>query len=467
MSLPENPIIPTDSPAPEVSAPTARARRRRATRQAMFPADAEGQAALIASLSRRAYPSLELFVFSLVCGAIVGCGFLLDSQAVLLLGILVTPIMTPWVGFLLAIFTGSPRFLYETLMALLISGVIVFLGGLLTGFAARLFLPMTLDNVFIHARLWYHELFVLSIGAITLVASFARSEDKPFLPSILIAYAFYLPINASGFGLGSGVEGIWPQGLFVFVVHFSLASLLGLITLFVLKLEPTKAGGIASGITMVALTAILALLMFPQILSGASPAQIATPAPAMTFIALPSSTPTFFSPALTPTFTNTPLPSYTPTFTPSVTPNSAITIRATLSFTPAPSSTAGISATNTKTNTTAATIVRTPSITPTATMTLPPSATPTTTPTPQPVLGKINAKEGGGANLRQTPNGKFIMTLENGTVVEVQPDSRTVNGVAWVHVFTTIQGRRMEGWLLASVVVYDNPAQGAGVTPSP
>ncbi|MBK9206777.1 MAG: DUF389 domain-containing protein [Anaerolineales bacterium] len=246
MSFSDDPIIPSD-PTPQLppvqdanaAAAAARSRRRRANRREMFPADAEGQAALISALSRRAYPSLELFVFSLVCGAILGLGFLLDSQAVLLLGILVTPLMTPWVGFLLALLTGSPRFLFETLMALLISGVIVFLGGLLTGFAARLFLPMTFTNVFIHTRLWPPALGVLAIGAITLVASFARSEDKPFLPSVIIAYAFYLPINAGGFGLGSGVPGIWPQGILVFVVHFALASTLGLLTLFAIRLRPT------------------------------------------------------------------------------------------------------------------------------------------------------------------------------------------------------------------------------------
>ena len=120
----------------------------------MIPTDPEGQAEFIASLARRAYPSFELFVFSLLCGAIMGVGFLLDSQAVLLLGILLTPLMTPWVGSLLAILTGSPRFFVDTMMALLISATLVLIGGALTGFGARLFMPMTLTNVFIHARLW-------------------------------------------------------------------------------------------------------------------------------------------------------------------------------------------------------------------------------------------------------------------------------------------------------------------------
>ena len=117
MSFPDEPIIPSDPtppPAQDSRADEARARRRRPTRRDSIPKDAKGQAALISALSRRAYPSFELFVFSLTCGVVLGLGFLLDSQAVLLLGVLATPLMIPWVGFLLAILTGSPRFLFET-----------------------------------------------------------------------------------------------------------------------------------------------------------------------------------------------------------------------------------------------------------------------------------------------------------------------------------------------------------------
>ena len=432
MSFSDEPIIPTEPTPPrerDINAASARGRRRRVMRRDSIPADAEGQAALISSLSRRAYPSFELFVFSLVCGAIVGLGFLLDSQAVLLLGILVTPLMTPWVGFLLAILTGSPRFLFETLMALLISAVIVFIGGLLTGFAARLFLPITLTNVFIHARLWIPELIVLAIGAITLVASFARSEDKPFLPSIIIAYSFYLPINAGGFGLGSGVDGIWPQGILVFIAHFMLASLLGLITLLALRLRPSARGILFSVIALLLFAAILFKLMGTGLPSTAKrAASVSTSTPTTQLSPLPSLTP-----SLPATTTSSPRPLRTATLSLliSATPNGTFT--------------------GTATN----------SLTETAIIPL--------TIEVQPIPGIISASEGGGANLRQTPNGKILMVLENGAIVEIYPDFRQVNGSTWVHVFVTRNGKRIEGWLLESVLSYATPEPNfePSVTPAP
>src|SRR5215203_6752412 len=112
---------------------SARARRRRAQRRAYFPTDEEGRAALFSHLARRAFPSYELFVFSIVSGAILGLGYFLDSQALLIFGILVAPLMTSWIGISLATIAGSARFFAQTLAAVLISALIVFLSGVLAG----------------------------------------------------------------------------------------------------------------------------------------------------------------------------------------------------------------------------------------------------------------------------------------------------------------------------------------------
>jgi len=461
MSFSNEPIIPTE-PTPTLppvrDANAARGRRRRANRREMFPADAEGQAALISALARRAYPSVELFVFSLTCGAILGLGFLLNSQAILLLGILAAPLMTPWVGFLLSILTGSPRFFFETFMALLISAILVFLGGLLVGIVIRFIPPRTLTDVYDHSRLWIPELIVLVIGAITLVASFVRSESKPFLPSVVIAYALYLPINAAGFGIGSGLASIWPEAIYVFFTHFALAGVIGLLTLFVLKIRPTIQGIIFSGIALLFFVGTLIIFMGGGLSSPNTPV-IATSAPAPTLTIKPTPLPSL-TPSLTATTMSSPTPSKTPT------------ISLTISVTPT-IGTVTTTATATVTSTvTIAAATASPSATP-----LTPAASPMVTLTidPQLIPGTVGASEGGGANLRQTPNGKYLMTLDNGTIVEIYPDFKQVNGVAWIHVIVTRNSQRVEGWLLESVVSYATPAPNfnpsatptVGVTPAP
>lgn len=433
----DEPVLPL--PPKEESTIPQPPRRRRTTRRSHIPTDAEGQAELIASLARRAYPSWELFIFSLICGAILGLGYLLDSQAVLLFGILVAPLMTPWVGFLLALLTGSLRFMFETLMALFISILFVFIGGLLTGFAALPFMPQTFDNVFLHSRLWIPELVVFALGAITLVISFARSEDRPFLPSVIVAYAFYLPVSAAAFGIGSGLPDVWIQGLLVFAAHFALTGILGLITLFVLRLRPSVGGFILSGLMLVLFAGTLAVLAASGTPFRAEPA-ISQSTPTNQISSAPS-----LSPSLTPTSKSNQTPTRGP-------------------------------ATRTPTQNEIASEDVTPSPVPlTLEITLPPTETPTITLTiqPTPTYGKVAASEGGGANLRDAPGGNYVMTLLNGTIVETYSEFQIVNGSTWVKVYALINGQRIEGWLLESVIAYATPAPNFSpsstptVTPNP
>ena len=114
---------------------SARARRRRAMRRAYFPADQEERAELFNELVRRAFPSYELFVFSLVSGAILGIGYLFNAQAILIFGILAAPLLTPWIGITLSAIAGALRLFLQTLTALLIGSGIIFLGAWIAGLA--------------------------------------------------------------------------------------------------------------------------------------------------------------------------------------------------------------------------------------------------------------------------------------------------------------------------------------------
>jgi uncharacterized membrane protein len=396
---------------------SARARRRRALRRAYFPTDEEGRAALFTHLARRAFPSYELFVFALISGMILGLGFFLNAQALLIFGILVAPLLTSWIGMSLALIAGSVRLFAQTLTALFVSSLLVFGSGLLAGFASRA-LPdssRTFTEAFTHSRLWPPDLFVLTVGAIILTISFVRSEERPYLPSALLAYELLLPLGAAGFGMGSGVSGIWPEGALVFVVHFAWATFFGIITLFFLRFYPTSLGGSAfTGFALVVVIAVVALLTgfnkWIMIQAG-----LATPQPVP--VAQESSTPALI-----------------PTITPSPEPAQA-------------TATVGLP-------------TRTPSRTPSRTPTPSPTGTPTSTITsePTPILAIIRASEGGGAFIREKPGGKVVATLGNGSTVIIIPnDLQDVKGVIWVHVFALVNDVRVEGWMIQAVLQTATP----------
>ncbi|HXF84348.1 MAG TPA: hypothetical protein VNK49_03085, partial [Anaerolineales bacterium] len=103
-----------------------------------------------------------------------------------------------------------------------------------------------------------------------------------------------------------------------------------------------------------------------------------------------------------------------------------------------------------------------PTLTPSQTPrpTLLPTQTPTftVTPEPTPILAVIRAGEAGGAFIRQTPGGQGITILPNGWTVTIVPnDFQEVNGVIWVHVVATINDKRVEGWMIQSLLATATP----------
>src|SRR5215216_1691986 len=421
---------PTSQPQPEQTPEfvSARARRRRAQRRAYFPTDQEGRAALFEHLARRAFPSYELFVFSLVAGAILGLGYFFNAQALLIFGILVAPLLTPWIGATLSMIAGAPRLFAQTVSALLVSSLIIFFCGWLAGFASQTFQPLTFNEAFTHSRLWWPDLIVLTIASILITISFIRSEDRPYLPSALLAYELFLPLCAAGFGLGSGVSEIWPQGALVFLIHLAWATFFGLITLFFLRFYPKSTGGIVfTGLIFIVLLAGLATL------SGFArwtmeQTGLLTPMPATATLTIASPTP--FS-----------------TITGSPKPDQATALIGVPTGTPS----------------------RTPRATPSQ-VTLPPTETSTATVTaePTPILAIIRASEGGGAFIREKPGGIVLATLGNGSAVTIVPnDLQDVNGVIWVHVFAVVNEVRVEGWMIQTVLQTATPVADWQPSPTP
>jgi hypothetical protein len=99
-------------------------------------------------------------------------------------------------------------------------------------------------------------------------------------------------------------------------------------------------------------------------------------------------------------------------------------------------------------------------MTPMPPATLAPTETSTSTITaePTPIIALIRAAEGGGAFIRDKPGGTVLRTLGNGATVTIIPnDLQEVNKVIWVHVFALVNGKRVEGWMIQSVLQTATP----------
>jgi hypothetical protein len=366
------------------------ARQRRAQRRLFGPLNRDERSASLEEVAVRAAPSFDFFLFSLISGAVMALAFLLDAPYVVLLGAFLAPVMGPAVGVALGTAMGSSRHFLRSLLGLLVGCALVFAAGFAIGGLASG--PSTQAQLY--AQLQWPVFLVLAVAGAWTAASLISDEHDPQAPSLMLSFALFAPLAAAGFGLGSGLPHLWPDGLVIFALHLAWSILCGAVALAVMGFRPSSVLGYSYG----AVLALVAVLLGIG-LTGAGAVFGAN-------LGLPTATPT-----PSPTNTLTPTPSHTPTVTPRP------------SRTPTPSET--------------------------------PTPSPTVTPTP--ILAIIQSEEGSGIFLRDAPGGQAFTSLLNGTLVHLLADAPVNSGgVLWVHVYSPQQD--VEGWILQNLMITATPA---------
>jgi uncharacterized membrane protein len=410
--------LPEEEPVPDVS--QAPRRRRRATRVTDRMSVSElGER--LESIVQRVTPTVDFFVFSFLCACILGIGYILDAPAILIIGILVAPVLGPWMGAALSTATGEFRLFRQTFGGILTGMALVFIVGILAGYASRIFQPLTTSQALYHARLWWPDLLMLVIGTVILVITFIQSDDKPVIPSLMVAYQFFLPVSAAGFGLGSGIQGLWPQAGLVFLIHLALSLIISLIMLFYMGFRPLGAGGyiLTTGLIVVGLVILAGFAGLGSLINVRGDQAYATSIAAKSPV--PTAAPATL--AASPTILK---PTQTASGTPSSTP-------------PPPSPTR-------------------PAITATIQATSQTEVSPAPTLLPTPVYGRINSLSG-GVMVRVKPGGSSITTVTNGYLAEILGDTPVViDGATWVHVIIKTPLRDINGWVLLNLIETATPS---------
>jgi hypothetical protein len=199
------------NPIPDESDSLPPARRRREKRL-LTTFDAEEREKILDELAHQLSPSFDFFVFSLLSGIIFSLGLLLNSPALLVLGAIAAPLMTPIIGIALGIVIGSARFFIRSLAGLLVSSLLVIITGALAGWLSRLNASHLLTEAQTHARFTWDTFLVLVIGVILTAWMIIRAEHNPRIPSVVLAYGLYLPLAVAGVGLTSRFPHFWPDG---------------------------------------------------------------------------------------------------------------------------------------------------------------------------------------------------------------------------------------------------------------
>lgn len=402
MSIPKSDQFPDN---PEDLSP---ARRRRAER-GLVPEDLVSIAEDIESLAQSTIPSFDFYLFSLLAAAIITASILADSPALLVLGALAAPPLTPFIGISLGTATGSFKFFGQRFMGSIIASGFVFLVGILGGYASFVLKTPGIQFLIYNARVSWTHIVLLIAGTTLAIISIKRQGQSPILPSVALAYELYVPLAIAGFGFGSGQPHLWPDGLVVFGIHLAVVAISGTIIFMLLGIKPLSFIGYTLGsvVTILAIVLVIGLSSAGLVVGGK--------------IAMPTLVPTA-------TQTVTPVP---PTSTPTKTP---------IPPTPSPSPTV-----------------------PTATATPLPTATSTITPKPTPFYAEIAvSEEYAGAFIRSEPSleSQILTSLVNGTVIEILNPSPSFDeqGRNWLNIrFMTEEGTEEDGWIIENLLLISTP----------
>jgi len=382
--------------------------RRKRRQRLLIPSGKSERALYLNDLAKRLVPGVEFFAFSLVAGLVVAIGILVDSPALLILGALLAPFMSPAVGLGFSTVIGSLSFFLRSLGALLIGALLVFGSGALAGWLSSLFVEMPLSEAQRFTSFTIPDFLLLTIGVVLAIYLTIRMpKQRSQVASVPLAYEIYVPVAVAGFGLASGNAELFPHALWTAFINIAWVILVGTITLAVLKLRPFKFFGYL--LTAAIIGSALYGLYVTSALGSAVQRQMES------FI----------------------------TRTPKVTELSALTT---------PSATQPVATPK---------VTPLPNITPQATNTVAPTLTPTVTitPKPTPVWAKVYSATYSGVLVRKTPgfDGEYLTSVDNGSLIQVLPEVELVDGVYWAHVM--LEDGRV-GWMVRSLLLTATPVPG-------
>jgi hypothetical protein len=302
--------------------PASMARRRRERRK-LTELNQDSSDSLVQLEMRTAF-SLEFFLSCLLIGVLAGVGILLDSPIILMVSAALAPLMSPVTRISLSIALGSFGLFLQSLAGLLVGGIIIFGFGFGIGMLSKVWRGLSISQALAHAHLTIPDILILTLAVIWMSIVLARSDNKPVVPSFLIAYLLVIPVTVSGYGLGRGESLLWPDGLFVFAVYLSWSILVGYFTLIFAGAKPKPYrfwSGLKSVLLLLVVVVMIAASGFITIQKWQTvPLKIVTPTRTPNFTLPPTKTPTPVTPTRTPTETPIPTTTFTPTLTPSITP---------------------------------------------------------------------------------------------------------------------------------------------------
>ena len=220
------------------------------------------------SVIKDIYSELELspgyFTMLNLANLIALFGLLINSIAVIIGAMLISPLMGPMISFGFAFVTGDNTVWQKSLKKLVVSVIIT----ILMAAAATYFSPLNdvTDEILARTKPNLFDLLIAFLaGSAGAAAICTKKNYLTVVPGVAIATAVIPPLSVAGFGLGIGNLYIASGGFFLFFTNFVAIVMTSCFVFFFYGFRPTTTCDIEKGKVKKRITLLLLLLFIISI----------------------------------------------------------------------------------------------------------------------------------------------------------------------------------------------------------
>lgn len=220
------------------------------------------------SVIKDIYSELELspgyFTMLNLANLIALFGLLINSIAVIIGAMLISPLMGPMISFGFAFVTGDNAVWQKSLKKLVVSVTIT----ILVAAAATYFSPLNdvTDEILARTKPNLFDLLIAFLaGSAGAAAICTKKNYLTVVPGVAIATAVIPPLSVAGFGLGIGNLYIASGGFFLFFTNFVAIVMTSCLVFFFYGFRPTTTCDIEKGKMKKRITLLLLLLFIISI----------------------------------------------------------------------------------------------------------------------------------------------------------------------------------------------------------
>ncbi|MBT3539140.1 TIGR00341 family protein [Candidatus Parcubacteria bacterium] len=187
-------------------------------------------------LEQYSRPSVDFFILITLSAPIIAIGLILNNAAIIIGGMVVAPLITPFFGFSLNIMLFRIKGIFKSFISILFGSILAIAVSALTGYIAILLYNerfILTSEILTRAKPDFLYFIVALLSGLVGAYAYARPKLSERVIGIAISAAIVPPLSVIGLGIALLDKQLANSSLFLFIINF-VGICLGSIFMFII-----------------------------------------------------------------------------------------------------------------------------------------------------------------------------------------------------------------------------------------